>query len=113
MQELAVSAPTGETVSYTHLNWSPDCRYLTGSVGEMRHGYQFTDYARVEWNYHSTIIWDVLNSGRMNSMQDAGRYSDYVHESPVIWSPNSAYALILSGCPTAFYGCLLYTSRCV
>lgn len=82
------------------INWSPDCRYLTGAVGEIRlaqadqewlGGEDFVYWGRDE---RDIVIWDALQGGRIHEVPNPRRY---VLEQAVFWSPDSQRALIMGG----------------
>lgn len=126
---VLVDQITGETVRVLDqfednvriINWSPDCRYLSGAVGEITIGYENDrndlfdgqDYIRWEddptnwWqNLRDLVLWDTLNGERTLTIKgDSGRYLNYVNESSVMWSPDSNYVLFLSGCDKVHFGC--------
>src|SRR5690606_21858629 len=108
---VLVDTTTGETVRVLDtlsernirlINWSPDCHYLSGAVGEM-------EYASAEksdhiwgqnnsgWTKYNIVLWDTINGGRIQSFDTPGGHL-YVGQYPVIWSPDSRYALVLGGC---------------
>jgi hypothetical protein len=90
------------------INWSPDCRYLTGALGvigryesgESRSSGE--DY--VNWDSRQElVIWDVYSGQRLTSLVRAGGGS-FLPSNLVRWSPQSDRALIA----TAYYGHFLW-----
>jgi hypothetical protein len=90
------------------INWSPDCRYLTGALGvigryesgESRSSGE--DY--VNWDSRQElVIWDVYSGQRVTSLVRAGGGS-FLPSNLVRWSPQSDRALIA----TAYYGHFLW-----
>ncbi|MFN8526981.1 MAG: hypothetical protein U0670_00005, partial [Anaerolineae bacterium] len=95
------------------INWSPNCRYLTGAVGEARavaSGANFADTyghrltTMVSWNSRQIVIWDAVSGSRLYAMANPGNYLPLF--DPVLWSPESNRAVLLGGCPQVFYNCV-------
>jgi hypothetical protein len=88
------------------INWSPDCRYLSGAIGTSRaffperESLDGEDY--VSWNGRQVIIWDTVNGSRIQSFVNPGRY---LNQTTVAWSPDSQNALILGGCGSVQFSC--------
>jgi len=78
------------------INWSPDCRFLSGAVGKFGFAGKYRDWVTVGWNYWGIALWDTESGGRINAVRYMG--GRYLSDLPVIWSPDSNYALLLSGC---------------
>ncbi|MBA3867657.1 MAG: hypothetical protein H0X30_00735 [Anaerolineae bacterium] len=90
------------------INWSPDCRYLTGVVGDIESSFDYAKkkWIEIRWKNKDIVLWDASSGGRVQSFPNDGIYIDYLQPSPVEWSPDSNYALILGGCYSEFYSCL-------
>lgn len=91
------------------IDWSPNCRYLTGAVGVFRaarfHVSRGAVDSYVRWDGTRTIvIWDTLTGERAGVVNDHIGIFLYEHET-VLWSANSQYAIILGGCYKAHIGC--------
>ncbi|MBI5667363.1 MAG: hypothetical protein HZC41_05085 [Chloroflexi bacterium] len=119
-----VDMTTGETVRVLDtiaepnirlINWSPDCRYLSGAVGEIRASspvrFDWLGYENyVSWYSRDIVLWDALNGGRVQSFINPGKRI-FRLKTPVVWSPDSQYALILGGCPSLYYDCAIERER--
>src|SRR5262245_11269980 len=84
-----ISWTTGETVAeietsletdfFQFEGWSPDCRYLSARVGGA-----------------GLVVWDVPNHQRVGVFDNTRHYANAYtrRESPILWNPNSTYAMI-------------------
>ncbi len=108
---VLVDMTTGETVRVLDtlternirlINWSPDCHYLSGAVGEIRASFADEDY--VSWNVRDIVFWDAVNGERIHSFINPGK-TLFEYQSPAIWSPDNQHALVLGGCPSIFITC--------
>jgi len=86
------------------INWSPDCRFLSGAVGQIWRGFGSGDNAHVTWNSWRVAFWDRIDGKRAFLSQQLAGY--YLAPESVLWRYDSSRALILSGCDT-------YSDRCV
>lgn len=119
-QSLLLVAGNGETVNVLDtidenvriINWSPDCRYLTGAVGVIRYGSEDSypsvrNQQIVSWEHKDIVFWDTVTGGRVHTFENnAGRYLASVVQPVVIWQPESAYAVVLGGCGKVRYTCV-------
>lgn len=90
------------------INWSPDCRYLTGAVGQIIIASDASSDGErlIAWSHKDIVIWDATTGGRVHTFENnAGRYLSSSLQSPVIWQPDAAYALVLGGCFKASRSC--------
>jgi hypothetical protein len=114
---VLVDAATNQTVraldtfdeNVRIINWSPDCRYLSGAVGSIRSGGKaewVPGGYYVSWYHKNVVVWDAVNSGRVWSVISPYKYLDYPHRGGVLWSPDSNYALVLGGCGSVRRSCI-------
>jgi hypothetical protein len=103
----AVRTPDTFDKNVRIINWSPDCRYLTGALGEIR----YADKQYVSWFSKDIVFWDAINGGQVQAFPNPGRYLDYVHQTAVLWSPGGDYALILGGCEEVQWDCVHERAR--
>ncbi len=106
---LALVTPDGTIVQVMEaiehnvrvINWSPDCRYLTGAVGSIRaygSGADRDNY--VWWVSKDIVIWDAVAGGRVHTFpNNPGEFLSDNIQPAVVWHPAATYALILGGCP--------------
>lgn len=88
------------------INWSPDCRYLTGAVGDIR-TYSLGETRAsgedgVSWRGHQIRIWDTVGSTPIASIPNPGRHLAY---DPVRWNLDGDQVLILGGCEPVAWRC--------
>ncbi len=119
-QALLLVNANGETVTVLDsidknvrlINWSPDCRYLTGAVGLITDGsqetYEWVDNQHVvRWGHKDIVFWDTTTGGRVHTFENnPGRYLSSIVQPAVIWQPESAYAVVLGGCGIIFRECV-------
>lgn len=88
------------------INWSPDCRYLTGAVGEIRYLAYSRSFPYVQWGRKDIAIWDAVDGGRVQTIADnVGEFLSSSVQPAVIWHPASTHAVILGGCPRVHFTC--------
>lgn len=94
------------------INWSPDCRYLTGAVGRISSASELTsprlrDQPTITWRGRNLVIWDATTGGRIYEFEDSDeRYMPAVVQPSVIWRPDSAFAVALGGCRSVRTSCV-------
>jgi WD40 repeat protein len=92
------------------INWSPDCRYLSGIVGAIRYYRDYGGSAYTSWNAHDIVIWDTVSGERTILYSPHGGDYPFYHHL-VIWSPDSVYALTLGGCHSVHFTCTVERQR--
>lgn len=94
------------------INWSLDCRYLTGAVGLITSASgqtspELRDQPTIKWKARDIVIWDATTGGRVHTIENnVGHYMAAVAQPSVIWHPNSSYALVLGGCYSIRHTCV-------
>jgi WD40 repeat protein len=94
------------------INWSPDCRYLTGAVGLITSASALTspevrNQPTIKWKNRDIVIWDATTGGRVHTLENnVGHYMPGVAQPAVIWHPASSYALVLGGCYSIRHTCI-------
>lgn len=94
------------------INWSPDCRYLTGAVGLITSASSQTtprlrDQPTITWKTRDIVIWDTTTGGRVHTIENnVGHYMAAVVQPSVIWHPDSSHALVLGGCYSIRHTCI-------
>ncbi|HEX2618717.1 MAG TPA: hypothetical protein VHL11_01185, partial [Phototrophicaceae bacterium] len=100
--------------NYRVINWSPDCRYLTGVLGEIRGIGSYEGESIVDWTddaERTIVIWDAIDGQSIFKL--APHFGHYlsIYPATVIWSPDSSRALILGGCYSVHYTCVVERTR--
>ncbi|MEL6149878.1 MAG: hypothetical protein AAFR56_09660 [Chloroflexota bacterium] len=105
------------------INWSPDCRYLSGAVGliitsgevEWLEGEDFVSWTGRATSWEETrriAIWDAIAGQRIGtSPLNYGRYLFTIGGEAVLWSPDSTKAIIRGGCYSVFDSCVFERVR--